>query len=255
MNRREFLFQIGITLNGSYSVNKDSVIKRVKIKSKKLQGLSVLAIADIHISRFFQPSWDQFNFNLGQDLSVLLGDYFYIMDFERSNMEFVNSLIRNFDLFLQSLSGIVPVMAVLGNHDRKHYRIPFKEILSKYGVSLLVNEGLSFRGIEIFGSDDFLTGFPQLPPYADLVITHNPDYFCYLLSQASFKSFTVAGHTHGGQITVFGKPILLNIGCTKYVSGYFKEEWGELYVSNGLGVVGIPLRFNAPSEITLLEFV
>lgn len=40
---------------------------------------------------------------------------------------------------------------------------------------------------------------------------------------------------------------------TKYVMGHFHLGASQLYVSRGIGVVGIPLRLFVPPEIALLE--
>ena len=64
---------------------------------------------------------------------------------------------------------------------------------------------------------------------------------------------TLAGHIHGGQfyLPVIGwSPGRL---ITKYVMGHFTQGDSQLYVSRGLGVVGVPLRVFAPPEIALFE--
>jgi predicted MPP superfamily phosphohydrolase len=64
---------------------------------------------------------------------------------------------------------------------------------------------------------------------------------------------TLAGHIHGGQfyLPVVGwSPGRL---ITKYVMGHFQRGRSQLYVSRGIGVVGVPIRVFTPPEIELFE--
>jgi len=64
---------------------------------------------------------------------------------------------------------------------------------------------------------------------------------------------TLAGHIHGGQ---FYLPLIgWSPGrlITKYVMGHFQRGTSQLYVSRGIGVVGVPIRVFAPPEIELFE--
>src|SRR5213594_756714 len=64
---------------------------------------------------------------------------------------------------------------------------------------------------------------------------------------------TLAGHIHGGQ---FYLPLIgWSPGSliTKYVMGHFQRGTSQLYVSRGIGVVGVPIRVFAPPEIELFE--
>src|SRR2546425_7569211 len=64
---------------------------------------------------------------------------------------------------------------------------------------------------------------------------------------------TLAGHIHGGQLYL---PVLgWSAGrlITKYVMGHFQRGNSQLYVSRGIGVVGVPIRVFVPPEIELFE--
>src|SRR6059036_2283610 len=66
-------------------------------------------------------------------------------------------------------------------------------------------------------------------------------------------ALALAGHIHGGQfyLPVVGwSPGRL---ITKYVMGHFTQGSSQLYVSRGIGVVGVPLRVFVPPEIALFE--
>ena len=64
---------------------------------------------------------------------------------------------------------------------------------------------------------------------------------------------TLAGHIHGGQ---FYLPLIgWSAGrmITKYVMGHFQRGGSQLYVSRGIGVVGVPIRVFTPPEIEVFE--
>ena len=99
-------------------------------------------------------------------------------------------------------------------------------------------------------------------PYVDQALRAAPaDAFKILLAHrpgawdAAVPSgipLTLAGHIHGGQ---FYLPVLgWSAGrlITKYVMGHFQRGASQLYVSRGIGVVGVPIRVFVPPEIELL---
>ncbi len=70
-------------------------------------------------------------------------------------------------------------------------------------------------------------------------------------------AFAGRGHSHGGQIRL---PLLASVASnlharTKYVSGLYRVNGNPLYVTPGLGVSGIPLRFRNRPELTIFRFV
>jgi len=61
----------------------------------------------------------------------------------------------------------------------------------------------------------------------------------------------LSGHTHGGQVRLpFLGPLILPSMGKKYVEGLFHFDHLQLYVNRGVGTVGLPFRFNCPSELT-----
>ena len=64
----------------------------------------------------------------------------------------------------------------------------------------------------------------------------------------------LAGHTHGGQITILFPfvnltPTLLE---TKYVKGDFTFDDMNIVVTRGLGMSLAPVRYNSTPEVTLI---
>ena len=67
-------------------------------------------------------------------------------------------------------------------------------------------------------------------------------------------SLTLSGHTHGGQVNIFGwKPIVPSRYGARYAGGHVEEGGRQIVVSRGLGCSGIPVRFMSRPEIVLLE--
>ena len=68
----------------------------------------------------------------------------------------------------------------------------------------------------------------------------------------------LSGHTHGGQV-VIAKYGNLNISfagaVSKYISGLYETGSSKMYVSRGLGCVGLPIRFNCKPEITKITLI
>jgi predicted MPP superfamily phosphohydrolase len=64
--------------------------------------------------------------------------------------------------------------------------------------------------------------------------------------------FQVSGHSHGGQIRLpgIGAPYLPP-WARKYSLGHYQLGQFQLYTNRGIGVIGLPMRFMCPPEITI----
>jgi hypothetical protein len=87
---------------------------------------------------------------------------------------------------------------------------------------------------------------------------HQPDYLP-LYENSDRKTdldLIVSGHSHNGQITLFGHPLMKVYQGEEFVLGQYKpfaESDTDLIVSSGLGSVVIHARlFNIP-ELTIIE--
>ena len=85
-----------------------------------------------------------------------------------------------------------------------------------------------------------------------ILVSHNPDY---LIMNTKLFDLGLAGHTHAGQITLFGlwTPFLPMEHRDVMWKGRKRVEGADIIISGGLGTVGLPLRFYAPPEITVIE--
>ncbi len=102
-------------------------------------------------------------------------------------------------------------------------------------------------------------GLQKLPATLALVtddhpiihLAHEPDLFTQMPDRVSL---TLSGHTHGGQVRIFGRsPIVPSIYGNRFAYGHIIENGRHLVVSGGLGCSIMPVRFGMPPEIVLLE--
>lgn len=156
------------------------------------------------------------------------------------------------------------VFAVPGNHE---YDVEpdlglWQSFLGEHGVEILTNRGLRLeRGsssLWLAGVDDLTHGRPDLAGALDgvredepaVLLSHHPDMFC----EAAWAGvdLTLSGHTHGGQITLWGRTVLRHTRLG-YWRGRFESDGAWLHVGSGVGTTHLPLRIHAPAEIPLIR--
>jgi hypothetical protein len=171
------------------------------------------------------------------------------------------------DAFLKRLPDAIKV-AILGNWE--HWSGTDLQQLSalykRHQVRLLVNECLPLvvNGVplSLAGLDDYTAGQPDLvrtlqqcTKGAPIIIAqHSPGLFDEAPSpELGHIAYSLAGHTHGGQVAVGKHALITPRGSGRYVAGSYQTAWGDLYVSRGIGTSIMPLRIGARPEIVLLE--
>jgi len=169
--------------------------------------------------------------------------------------------------FLLAL-GPTPRIAVLGNWEYWS-KVDLKRLREIYEStpqsSLLVNQKstVEIRGreIEFIGLDDFTAGKPdtrllrpQTSSVVRVVLQHSPGlYEEPELTVASQNQICLSGHTHGGQVTLFGRPFWTPRGSGRFVAGWYETPTCRLYVSRGVGMSILPIRFGARPEVAVFE--
>jgi len=88
----------------------------------------------------------------------------------------------------------------------------------------------------------------------DIFLTHQPNEFMVDFANEANYDLYLAGHTHGGQLTLFFPfynltPTLME---TKYVKGDFFLGNMKIIVTRGLGMSIAPIRYNSAPEITTI---
>jgi uncharacterized protein len=139
---------------------------------------------------------------------------------------------------------------ILGAVDEKQFSC------SEEGIRILRQERASIRIREeilnLIGVDDSLMDLRAIQP---LVM---PETVNVLLAAVKLGiDLTLAGHTHGGQLSLefLRRGLCLSRLETPYVSGWHEKSGRQLYVNRGLGTTMIPIRLGARPEITVLELM
>lgn len=152
------------------------------------------------------------------------------------------------------------VIATLGNWE--HWGHVDREALQRRyrasNTALAVDTWLDVEGLTIYASDDSTGGTPRAvratPAHAEatVLLTHSP---AFVDTAGSTFDLCLAGHTHGGQVTVGGLAPFTPPGSGRYVAGWYDSPAGPLYVSRGTGTSIVPARFTCRPELPLFELV
>jgi predicted MPP superfamily phosphohydrolase len=220
--------------------------------------LRIAQLSDLHITKMGSTEWkvlEKLN-QVQSEIILMSGD---VIDDPMS--------LPALELFLQKLPS-VKKFAILGNWE--HWSgidiKAFEELYRKYEVTLLINDcvplSLKNFNFSIAGLDDYTAGNPELQRTLShctkgapiILAQHSPGLFDEDPSpELGNIVYSLAGHTHGGQIAIGQHAIFTPRGSGRYVAGLYKTRWGDLYVSRGVGTSVIPLRLGARPEIVILE--
>jgi hypothetical protein len=223
-------------------------------------GTRIVLISDLHVRPAFpvervRAVVDRAN-ALHPDMVVLCGDY----------VDNDPALVRPTFAALARLRAPLGVFGVLGNHDYWSDAAPaVRGAMASAGIVSLDNQGLWVRRgdarLRLGGVGDLwedgqdigaTTGVTSGSDFV-LLVTHNPDYVERLRRGA--VDLALAGHTHGGQITLFGlwAPFVASDYGQRFRSGLVTSAPAPVIVSNGIGTIGPPLRFFAPPQLVVVE--
>jgi len=85
-----------------------------------------------------------------------------------------------------------------------------------------------------------------------IVLEHCPDDATSIVA-SGHASLVLTGHTHGGQVRLplWGDRLIATLEGSLFVRGLYPIDGVPLYVSQGLGMSVLPLRFFCPPEVTV----
>jgi hypothetical protein len=276
LSRRQFLARatyayaaagLGLSAYGIWNAERLPVVTRRTLffpdLPPGLDGLRIAHLSDVHAGIHMER--DKMEAIVAQtnalrpDLIVQTGD---MIDIAAS---FIPAYVRAF----RELAGPLGVVTVLGNHDRYTGEEAVIRGVRDAGQAFVQNGAhvVERHGapLALVGIDDPRNWRADDPQDADVGVALRrtpPEVFRILLAHrpGAFDGaaprgvpLTLAGHIHGGQ---FYLPVIgWSAGrlITKYVMGHFRQGASQLYVSRGIGVVGVPIRVFVPPEIALLE--
>jgi predicted MPP superfamily phosphohydrolase len=105
---------------------------------------------------------------------------------------------------------------------------------------------------KFLGVDDLDGTLAKVTDQAPVILlAHEPDIFPRVPDRVAL---TLSGHTHGGQVRVFGySPIVPSRYGNRYAYGHIVEDERHLVVSGGLGCSMLPVRIGMPPEIVVVD--
>jgi predicted MPP superfamily phosphohydrolase len=227
-----------------------------------LEGLRIVQISDIHISPFlserqFARVIDSAN-ELRAHVAAVTGDL--ITD----PGDPIDAALRQ----LARLKTDAGAFGCMGNHDSYAGVTGYiQKSAARFGMPFLRNSSqaltfgsatLNFAGQDYqrkSKKDNYLAGAERLirPGAVNILLQHNPDVFPTAARQG--YNLLLAGHTHGGQVTVeiLDRTITPAYFFTPYIYGLYRIGGASAYVTRGIGTIGIPARLGAPPELSLLR--
>jgi predicted MPP superfamily phosphohydrolase len=224
---------------------------------KELHGLTIAQLTDVHAGptigrEFIERIVEQTN-AIEPDVIAITGD---LVD---GSVEELREHVAP----LSKLKARYGVYFVTGNHEYYSGAEAWCEELGRLGIRVLRNERVSIGdgdvSFDLAGIDDhqaaqFGNGHgADLPralagrdPSRELVLlAHQPR--AVFDAQKHGVGLQLSGHTHGGQLWPWRYLVRLQ---QPVVSGLARFGKTLIYVSNGTGYWGPPMRLSAPAEIT-----
>jgi predicted MPP superfamily phosphohydrolase len=226
-------------------------------------GLTILHVSDVHAGMYMER--DQMQEIVARanaqraDLVLQTGDM----------IDFSPAYIPEYVAAFRDLSASLGVITCLGNHDLytgaarviKGVR-EAGQIVVRGDVHLIERDGSTLAIAGIDDPDNWQFDDPQTLAVGRTLHDVPRDAFTILLAHrpGAFDTarrhdvpLTLSGHIHGGQIAIPMVGWSAGQLITKYVAGHFASGPSQLYVSRGIGVVGVPIRVFAPPELALFE--
>lgn len=270
-----------LMLIGGFFNRHHLVVERVEVESSRLperfDGAKIVVLSDVHFgtlvgnkSDYLRSVVDRVN-ALQPDFIFLVGDLVNV---------YANEVLGPHTI-LETMEAKVGKYAVMGNHDYGGY-FPFDnetelkaneermcEMYEACGFHLLENEGVTIAYdkdniINVVGIENWGTG--RFPKYGDLdaamssvdsasytiLLSHDPTAWRPLILASGYPiDLTVSGHTHGGQMVLFGlSPAMKEF---EFWNGLYCEDEQYIYVSRGIGYTIVPMRIGKGPEISLIQ--
>lgn len=224
---------------------------------KQLDGFRIVHLSDFHYGPMVNPEHLKRAVraanDLHADLIALTGDY---ISQDRAYAAPCAEVVGR----LRARHG---VYAVLGNHDHWTDAALIADLFRAEGIRVLINEGLRIdlqrETFWLAGVDDTMVGLEDLPlalagssdDEFKLLLAHNP----IILRRAARANvdLVLSGHTHGGQVTWRSEQSRSGRPRRRLLRGLGRRGNTQIYVTRGLGMVVVPIRYGSPPEISVLE--
>jgi len=228
-------------------------IKKVSFEFDNLEkNIKIVQISDVHVGIIHSKSYLErivsISNKLNPDFVLITGDLF---DGEGKLSEEEISPLKN----LKSNYG---VYFVTGNHENYFGLDKALKFVASQNITVLRKEAREVGGVQLIGFDyseqelgnksNRFEGLKINKSKVSVLIYHDPAGF----KQAADKGINLqlSGHIHKGQILPFE---LIERIFIKYISGKYQIGNSYLYVSQGVGTWGPPMRLGSRSEIVEID--
>ncbi len=229
---------------------------------RDLEGFRILQLSDIHLGPFLSEA----DLTRVVDAAVETKPHLAVI-----TGDLISSRSDPVDVCIGQLARVkadAGVFGCMGNHERYSGLESYVErAAGRVGIRFLRgtaeqlrfgNSVLNLAGVDHqskAGGKVYLAGADRLvePGAMNVLLSHNPDVFPVAARQG--YNLMLAGHTHGGQVTVEILDQAINPArfFTPYVYGLYQDGAASAYVTRGIGTIGIPARIGAPPEISVLR--
>lgn len=238
-------------------VEKKEVLFAFKDLPAAFDGYKILFISDLHLDGL--PGLTQRAIDIIRrtpaDLCILGGDL---------RMETYGTFtpaLEQMRLLLPEIQVKDGILGVLGNHDCPEIVEPLKEL----GVNFLVNGALPVEkngerlwlvgtdDCHYFKAQDLKSAFQGLTSDTfTILVSHSNEVYKEALEYR--PNLFLCGHTHAGQILLPGiGPVFTHSKAPRALCrGKWNYKGMPGYTSAGVGVSGVPVRFNSTGEITVV---
>jgi predicted MPP superfamily phosphohydrolase len=224
-------------------------LKDIEVPIKGLkEKIHIVQITDIHIGpvreqKFVQKMVITCN-QQNPDMIFITGDLF---DGSSQIHDEIIETLKKFN---------APVFMVTGNHDYFQGTDEVYHALKRTQIRLLRNQKINFNDLQIIGVDySFQSGHLERSLQKIDFEKDQPSVLLYHLPREleaahnAGVNLQLSGHTHNGQIFPFKYLVKLQF---PYIGGLYQYKDTKLYVSQGTGTWGPPMRLGSRCEVTNL---
>ncbi len=250
---------------------------RVSSLDSRLDGMKIVLISDLHLS-----SWHGHYDRLEKVVSAINTEKPDLLVNAGDFITFGWQEFGSCDTILRKAGAVSGAYAIYGNHDDGSYYPGYNESYSKEcrqklsekitasGYSLLSDTTvltehngaqIAITGIVTHGHHfnmsygNFNKAFDLIPDSVfSLLVVHDPDAWDVAERYSRMPQLALAGHTHGMQagLPLPGGYISPASIYHKYWRGLYSKQDKYLYVTTGMGTIGMALRIFMPPEIVVI---
>ena len=227
----------------------DRKVKGIRLQSPKIEApIKIALITDTHISGYSDAKYLQ---RLVREINSQNPDMVTIVgDFADGKTD---------DAAIEPVNDIkAPVYLVMGNHEIwNNHKGAIEKKLNKTKITIAHKRKFSNKGVQIIGVN-FANGQHTLKEGLENIAIDKRQYNILLyhepkeveIAQKTGFDLMLSGHTHGGQIFPWNLMVRL---AYKYVKGLYEYEGMKIYVSQGAGIWGPPMRLGSENEISMIH--